>query len=147
MTVPAMQPTEPESPAWLRGEAPVQLTFPEGIPGFASYRSFRLEPVGGPLFWLRSSEEHGPDFLVVEPLAFLPDYKVEPEPWMLASLGVSQVDELVTLAMVTLPAGAGEPATMNLQGPILVNPSEGIGRQVVLPDSALGPRTPIPVGL
>ncbi|TVR58614.1 MAG: flagellar assembly protein FliW [Gemmatimonadales bacterium] len=145
MTVPAMQPPEPQFPEWLQGEASVPFSFPEGIPGFASHRSFRLEPVGGPLHWLRSSDDHGPDFLVVEPLAFLPDYRVEPEAWMLASLGVSEPNDLVILAVVTLPSETGEVPTMNLQGPILVNPRRRIGRQVVLPDSPLGPRTPIPV--
>lgn len=145
MTLPAMQPSEHETPNESGGEALDQILFTEGIPGFSSHRSFNLEPVGGALFWLRSAEPGGPAFLVVDPSAFLPDYRVEPEDWMLASLGVSNTDDLVTLAVVTLPGSPDAPPTMNLQGPILINPDRRLGRQVILPDSAMGTRTPIPV--
>ncbi len=145
MTVPAMQPSEPEIPDVSAETAIQEILFTEGIPGFSSHRNFLLEPVGGALFWLRSAVPGGPAFLVVEPSAFLPDYRIEPEEWMLASLGVSTTDDLVVLAVVTLPGEASDPPTMNLQGPILINPERHLGRQVILPDSALGTRTPIPL--
>jgi flagellar assembly factor FliW len=145
MTVNVEQTPALESPSWLQGRPSLDISFPAGIPGFTSHRSFRLEPAGKALHWLQSGEEHGPDFLVVEPHAFLPDFRVHPEPWMLKSLGVSREEDLVILAVVTLPNEMTELPTMNLQGPILVNPLQCIARQVVLPDSSLGPQTPIPI--
>jgi len=145
MTLPALKRPGLAPPEWLLGEPSLSLSFPAGIPGFASHRTFRLEPAAGGLHWLRSSEAHGPQFLVVEPRSFLPGFRVEPEPWMLASLDVSEGDDVLTLAVVTLPKDRSDPPTMNLQGPILVNPRRGIGRQVILPDSFLGPRMPIPL--
>jgi flagellar assembly factor FliW len=99
------------------------IAFPEGLPGFESFRRFTLLPTSAAgLYWLQSVEEPALAFLVVE------SRRIAPAAWP---------EQPGALAIVTLPAGPG-PATANLQAPILVDPVRITGRQVIAPESAWG---------
>lgn len=123
------------------------LTFPDGLLGFAAQRRYVLLPAAAEgVFWLQSCEEGSLVFLVVDPFAFVPDYAVSlPE-----SLGAGEdardgaaPSGAAVLAIVTLPRAAGEPATANLQGPIVVDPRTRTACQRVLGDGAYPTKHPI----
>ncbi|TVR51964.1 MAG: flagellar assembly protein FliW [Gemmatimonadales bacterium] len=119
------------------------LTFPHGLPGFPAHRRFHLRRAGGPFFWLQGTEDGAPTFLMVDPKVAAPETELALPPGLPALMQARAVNELEILTIVTLPRGPEDVATMNLQGLVVVNPSLGIARQVVMVDSNLGIRTPI----
>jgi flagellar assembly factor FliW len=61
----------------------------------------------------------------------------------LAHLGPGSADDLLVLAVVTLPRGNDAAATANLRAPVVVNLATRRGRQVVLTDDRYSVATPI----
>lgn len=107
------------------------IRMPEGMLGFAGERRFVMLPAAPEgVFWLQSVDEGGLIFLLVDPFLFFPDYVVDspdvPEPGPDETVGV--------LSIVTLPKSAGEPCTVNLQGPLIIQTPAREARQVILAD-------------
>lgn len=113
------------------------LSFPAGLAGMAQRRRFVL--VEGeeirPFYWLQSLEDL--DFLlpVVEPAPFFPDYRVAVGDWEVAPLEITDTAHVMVLCIVTL---SSDPTAIkaNLQGPLVVNREKGLGKQLILIDSA-----------
>ena len=114
------------------------LTFPKGLLGFPECRSFVLLPSERThVYWLQSMEYTSLAFLLVDPFMFFEGYTLD--------LGMTDLhsvspEGLSVLAIVTLPAAAGELPTANLQGPVVIHTARGEGNQVVLSDSSYGIR-------
>jgi flagellar assembly factor FliW len=112
-----------------------EFHFPEGLLGFASCRSFmlgRYRPPDGspsPFFILRAPGE-GVSFPLILPHLFAPDYEPPIGPETLAKLGASSATDLAVLVIVTLRERL-EDITVNLQGPVILNPSSRTGLQLV----------------
>lgn len=109
------------------------IEFPEGLLGFAEQKNYVLVQEGAyePFLWLQSTDDPHLSFVVVDPLAFLPDYKVEIKPSEIESLELASVDEAKVLVIVVV-RDRPEDITANLQGPLVVNPEKCLGKQVVL---------------
>ncbi len=124
------------------GSAVLQrVTFPAGLFGFPECRDFLLTTTGrAGFYWLRSCEHDALAFLLADPFIFFPGYSLDLGDRDAAGLAFADAADLAVLAIVTLPRGAGEPLTANLQGPVVLNIPRGVGRQVVVPDSAYGLR-------
>lgn len=116
-----------------------------GLPGFPTQHHYLLEPVAEARYWLRAEEGHGPDFAVIEPHRFIPDFQPDLPAPVARQLGARDAAELKVLAIVTLPRVPGAAPTVNLQGLLVLNEGRGLARQVILPDSPFGVRTPLPV--
>jgi flagellar assembly factor FliW len=118
------------------------LDFPAGIFGFPECRRFVLLPgARDGTFWLQSAEHSTLAFLLLDPFVFVSGYVVDVPPGDLEELGApAGSSDVAVLAIVTLPRERGEQPTANLQGPIALNMSARLGRQVVLPDSKWGTR-------
>ncbi|MCU0626537.1 MAG: flagellar assembly protein FliW [Gemmatimonadaceae bacterium] len=143
----AASPVVIESPLLGRLEIPADLviTFAAGLPGFGALRRFALLATEEPaLNWLQSVDDGAITFLVVDPFSFVADYAVELPPGEIAALGATPDAPPLVLAIATL--GADETATLNLQGPLAIDPRTRRGRQVVLPDSPWGMAHPIRLG-
>ena len=115
----------------LRVPAEDIILMPEGMLGFAGERRFVMLPAAPEgVFWLQSLDDGGLIFLLVDPFLFFPDYMVDspevPEPAPGEKIGV--------LSIVTLPRAAGEPCTVNLQGPLIIQSPGRVARQVILAD-------------
>jgi flagellar assembly factor FliW len=120
------------------------LTFSDGILGFPACRRFVLVPTSRPeLFWLQSMEHGSLAFLLADPFALVEGFSVDLPEAELAALRPSDPKKVGVLAIVTLPRSAGEAATANLQGLLAINFGEGLGKQIVLPESTYGIRWPI----
>lgn len=116
------------------------LTLPKGIAPFPAHTEFTLEPVtgDGPLYWLRSTDAHGPQFVAIDPVAYFPDYTPEVPDDAAADLALTG-DNAALLALVSIPAEGAAEATANLLAPVVVNKDTGTAAQVVLHDEKAYP--------
>ena len=117
------------------------LNFPAGIIGFAREHSFALIPHQGSnyLAWLQSLSKPELAFPVVSAHYFLngyPDIPVSPAAHA-AGLQGSESDFAV---LVVLCAPIGQPATVNLLAPIVINTETRTGGQVILDGSRFSTR-------
>lgn len=112
------------------------LTFAEGIIGFPEEHQFVLLPhnSGGFLAWLQSVKSADLALPVVSAHAFgdkYPDVPVEP---LAEAAGLGKNLEEVAV-LVVLCAPHGQPATVNLLAPIIVNVTTRQGAQLILEGS------------
>lgn len=109
------------------------IEFPRGLLGFEGYRKYALIAESGqePFVHLRSLDEPSLEFILVNPRLFFPHYKVEVDRREIAELDAPDISRLTTWAIVTVPEDWSE-MSANLQGPLLINPQNGLGKQVVL---------------
>src|SRR5690349_1521911 len=112
------------------------IHFPEGIIGFPEERSFVLIPhnSAGFLAWLQSARTPAVALPVVSAHAFGSRYPDVDVTSLAVAYGLGDVSEDVAL-MVVLCAPHGQPATVNLLAPILVNVATHRGAQVILEGS------------
>jgi flagellar assembly factor FliW len=118
------------------------IAMPDGMLGFRGKRYILLDPgKGSPFTWLQSVDNPGLAFVVVDPLRFFPDYRVKLTADEYQKLLLNEGDEIVFLTVVTM-AREPENITVNLQGPVAVNPESMTARQIVLEGNYL-PRHPL----
>lgn len=112
------------------------LHFPVGLPGFETEERFvYLHPEDSVFGCVQSCQTPGIAFIVVSPFKICPDYDLELDEERVALLGLANPEDALILAIITIPPGHPEEATVNLQAPLVVNPSAKKGLQVILPDS------------
>ena len=140
--------TAPTTDIWLK-EADIKL--PAGLMGFPEVKDLELihNTEELPFRWLRSIEDRSIAFVVVQPDGLIPDYKLELSDEDVVEINITNPEDALVLNIVTLHNGRPQEATVNLIGPIIVNPETGTGRQVVLRNyqdySARHPLVGVPV--
>jgi flagellar assembly factor FliW len=112
------------------------MHFPLGIPGFAEAKDFVLvEHRPGSVFrWLQAATVPELAFVVIDVLAFVPDYPVADVRKALAFCDIAPDEELAVLAICRVPPPPDEP-TANFQAPIGVGLRSRRGAQILLHDS------------
>lgn len=124
-----------------------EFFFPEGLLGFPTAQHFvlsRYQPPDGsvsPFFLLRTKDSEANDgesgehvslsFPLISPYWLVPEYHVAPSPTVLDILAVQAETSCVVLVIVTLRERLEE-ITVNLQGPLLLNPAAHRGVQLVV---------------
>lgn len=124
-----------------------EFFFPEGLLGFPASQHFVLSPYRppdgsvSPFFLLHTTDSATSDeeaekyaalsFPLISPHWLVPDYRVVPPPAALAILGTQAATGCVVLVIVTLRERLEE-ITVNLQGPLLLNPATRRGVQLVV---------------
>lgn len=117
------------------------LDFTTGMYGFEACRHFIMVEAQLPgFFWLQSTEQSSLLFLLVDPFTQVDGYDVELDAPTTQELGGADPEDVSLLTVVTLPANAEQEATMNLQGPIVINMATRRAKQLVLPDDRWGCR-------
>ncbi len=112
-------------------DARQRLEFPQGILGFENLRSFGLhDATQPPFYWLQSLEEPDIAFVLINPLIFKPDYTIDVNPLDLEEIGITDPQDQLVLTIVTIPEKQ-ELMTANLQGPVIINKREKLGRQSI----------------
>ena len=117
------------------------LNFPAGIIGFPRENAFALIPHHGSqyLAWLQSVTKPELAFPVVSAHYFLEGYPDIPVTPAANAAGVSgKEDDFAVLAVLCAPIG--QPATVNLLAPVIVNSETRTGAQVILDGSRFGTR-------
>lgn len=120
------------------------LDFPAGLFGFPECRSFAL--IAGQshgTYWLQSIEHPVLVFLLVDPFLAFQGYTVDLVPQDLATLKISSPDDVAILAIVTLSRSPEESSTANLQGPLAINLTTRMGKQVTIDQPGFGIRVPV----
>jgi len=111
------------------------LDFSDGLLGFGGERQFAMLPSAMEgLFWLQDAGHGDLAFLVLDPYTFFPAYRPQ-LPADAGSLGGPD-EECALVCTVTLARRDGDPCTVNLQAPILINMNRRQGRQVILEGTA-----------
>ncbi|MBI4522640.1 MAG: flagellar assembly protein FliW [Deltaproteobacteria bacterium] len=125
-----------------RPGVPVAITeeqkffFPEGLLGFSACHDFVVGPFRpddgscSPFLILR--EGQGSFSLpLIHPQFVMPEYEIEPSPEILAHLGAHSAGDLAVMVIATLKE-TPEDITVNLAGPLLLNPARSLGAQIVV---------------
>ncbi len=121
---------------------PVEITeedmvrFPKGILGFEDLERYVIidHTDSQPFRWLQCVDAPDLAFVVVNPVIFFPDYRVEVHAKEVADIGVRDPHDVEILVIVTIPPQIEQMAA-NLQGPILINTVNRTAKQLVLTNS------------
>ncbi|MBD3393026.1 MAG: flagellar assembly protein FliW [Chitinivibrionales bacterium] len=120
------------------------ITFEAGIPGFESNRHFVLVQVPEylPFEWLVCTDGTRLRFAVVNPLLFVPDYEPKVTKEQLQELGIEKAEDILLYAIVTIRANPAD-STANLIGPIIINKTKRVGKQIIIDDERYSTQEPI----
>lgn len=106
------------------------LLFPSGLLGLEDCRHWLLLGDGrsDTVAWLQSIEKPQIAMAVVAPRRFVPDFRMrvaraELEPLHLADTSVAEV--------LVIVGRTDRSITLNLKAPLVINPANGVGRQVI----------------
>lgn len=113
-----------------------ELSFPRGIMGFEGYHRFTLLKIRdeAPFLILQSLDDPKLGFLVSDPYAFLPEYRIRIGDAEQNMLQASDTSTLAVLVTVSIPHGQPENTSLNLSGPIIINHEARVGLQILQPD-------------
>ena len=135
--------TEPNLHA-VKNENIIHL--PLGLLGFESIKEYVLlsKPDEAPFLWLQMLDDPNLAFLVISPLAVLPNYQPDIPSEDVEFIGFTSPEDVLVFNIVTLRGNGG--ATVNLKGPIVLNRKTLIGKQVVPVNAAeYSPQHPLKV--
>jgi flagellar assembly factor FliW len=117
------------------------VALPDGLYGFPTATRFALLPAPREgLFWLQSLDHTALAFLLVDPFLCFPDYQLDLGVADKARIATQNPEDILVLAIVTLPAPAGGRMSANLHAPLLLNVRAGHGYQSIRPDDTYGIR-------
>jgi flagellar assembly factor FliW len=119
------------------------IKIPDSILGFTEKRFIVLLPGNsGQFFWLQSVDNPALAFVVTDPVSFVQDYEVKLTSEEYKKLKLTLESELILLSLVTMAQDAMD-LTINLLGPIVVNPEKMIAKQIVLEDGKYKTKHPL----
>jgi flagellar assembly factor FliW len=112
------------------------IRFPKGILGFESLEQYVIidHADSQPFRWLQCVDAPDLAFVVVNPVIFFPNYRVEVHAKEVADIDVEDPHDVEILVIVTIPQQI-ENMGINLQGPILINMASRMAKQLVLTSS------------
>ena len=113
-----------------------------GLGGLENYVIIRYQD-DSPFYWLQSVDDPDLALVMVNPLAFKPDYAPALPPGVAEELEAGDPGELSLFVIATIPAGNPRGLTANLLGPVVVNPNRRLARQLVLDDRLYSHRHPV----
>ena len=108
------------------------VDFPEGILGFDFIKKFIIldSDEKSPFKWMQAYSEPDLAFIIIQPVYFVPDYELLISQSDLEAVEAEDKNNLLVFSIVTIPADPSD-MTANLQGPVIINPANKVGRQVI----------------
>jgi len=112
----------------------MQLHMPAGLLGFPEITEYLIVDPDPelPVKWLQAQDEPRLAFVITDPFPFLPDYQVELNPLDLMDVDAHASTDLFLVVIVTLPRKTVPYPAVYLQGPVLINRTNGWAKQLVL---------------
>lgn len=112
------------------------IQFHQGIPSFLDEHQFYILPLAedGPFMIMQSVQTPSLAFVIVSPFDFFKNYEVKLTDQVIEVLEIEKQEDVALFVILTIQ----EPfqnTTANLQGPIVINNTKKIGKQVILSDS------------
>lgn len=120
-----------------------EIHFASGLVGFPTAQRFVLEQGDSCVFELRGVHDDDPDFLVVPPAPFFPDYAPTIDDETVARLCLRGQEEALVLLVVTLRGDQPEDASANTLAPLVINTRTRDAAQVVLTGQPYSLRQPL----
>lgn len=119
------------------------LEFPDGIFAFEDYTRFIIlaENEDSTFQWLQSIDDPGLAFVILEIKSLIPNYVPDIPLWILSGIGLTNLDDAQIWGIVTIPQGNPHDMTINLQGPVIINPEKRVGGQFISNDDQHNVRT------
>jgi flagellar assembly factor FliW len=117
---------------------PLQIELPEGLVGLRHLRNLEITAAmdDGPLLNFQALDDTSWTFLGLEPAGVIPHYALELSDHDADALELYRAEDAAIFNIVTAEARNAGRATTNLVGPLIVNRYTGIGRQVIIANSA-----------
>jgi len=111
------------------------VRFPRGMVGFHNIKDYKLAPIdeAPPFMLLSAVDEPELAFIVVTASEVEANYHPKAAPWVQEALEIKNSDKPVYLLVVNLDGEGG--GTVNLRGPVLINPRNGRGAQMALDET------------
>lgn len=108
---------------------------PEGLLGFSQCKRFIIleDPQQAPFQWLQSLDNTDLCFVLVDPLLIKPDYQIQTTKEEVEMLDLKDPKDARIFVIVVVPKDLNE-VSANLKGPLVINPHNRRGRQLVLMD-------------
>jgi flagellar assembly factor FliW len=119
-----------------------EIHFPSGLVGYPAAQRFVLQSGDGGVFELRGVDEDDPDFVVVAPAPFFPDYAPIIDDETVQRLGLRGQEDALVLLVVTL-RDRPEDASANTLAPLVINARTRDAAQVVLTGQPFSLRQPL----
>lgn len=114
------------------------ITFPAGLPGFAKHHRYVVLELSQPsqILYLQCVDHPLLAFPVMDPGNVIPDYRLRAmSQSALQEMGVTGVEELQILVLLTIPPGQPRETTANLTAPLLINLRQRLGKQIIVESS------------
>ena len=110
------------------------LQFPGGIIGFPDSGRYLIldHDRDVPFKWLQSLDEPEVAFVVMDPVLFKPDYRVEIDHKDIPELTAQDESDLTMFVILTIPTDDPKGITANLRAPVVVNHKTRIAKQVII---------------
>jgi len=124
---------ETETPVIARRDA---VRMPNGLLGFEQIKDYTLvtNPGEAPFAWLQVEDNSALAFVVIDPFVAAPDYQPDIPQADVEFLKLNHADDALLLGIVTILDG--QPPTVNLKGPIVINRHTHTGKQVIIANAA-----------
>lgn len=119
--------------------------FPEGLVGFPDDTEFVLleHKPNSPFMWLQSISSPELAFVITNPFLVNPDYLKDITDEEKKLFTAEGKDNITIFAIVTIPNSGIADSTINLMGPVVINPETKEGRQVILANSGYSHQCPL----
>lgn len=112
------------------------ICFQEGIPAFEEEKEFIIilnEDKENPFHWLQSVNNPDLSFIIINPFEIFKDYDILLPDLAINKLKIEKEEDVLIYSIVVVPEDLTK-MTANLQGPIVINTRERLGKQVILDD-------------
>jgi len=121
------------------------IHFPDGLLGFPEQKDYIIleHKPDSPFCWLQSVTAPDLAFVMTNPFLLKKDYLEDLPPDDQALFIGENGKEHIIFALVTIPHGKAEKTTVNLLGPLIMDPGSKTGRQVILANSGYNHRHPM----
>lgn len=122
------------------------LEFPEGILGFPEQVRYLLlehDKDDSPFKWLQSADAPELAFIVIDPLLIVPSYTLMIDSDTAKMIQHDDPAECACMTIVNVPEGDAMKMTANLKAPIVVNPEQRLGRQIIMGSQAFSINEPV----
>ncbi|KPL01222.1 MAG: hypothetical protein AMJ91_00790 [candidate division Zixibacteria bacterium SM23_73_3] len=112
------------------------ILLPKGVLGFSQLTRYVIlkRKKSAPFLWLQSIEDSNVAFLIMDPVQFFPNYKLQIDEIELEELNYTNSSDLVTYVIVTVPQDVSL-TSADLLGPLVINPKKRLAKQAVMPNS------------
>ncbi len=112
------------------------IDLPDGLIGFPDLKRVVILEHGpnSPFRWIQSVDQPEYAFVVIDPLAFVPDYPLDALRDAIATGARRPVD--IGVAAITTVPPAPQAITVNLLAPVVIDAERRMGKQIILERSA-----------